>query len=1175
MATTTQLNTNSPSIDKLDPAMVRQNLFAQLVSQITANSPEVGNALGDLADSIWKDAPLTTSEAIGEAQDFTTEMQDKLTQLFDQLGDDKNRELVDGLAKLGHLDNMAKLIARDNFFEDRRSENKPIPGGLREWLDELRAKNPDYTAETVIDLLNKPTQRWVFTAHPTNVNSQKLIETLRDLSRAAEKVAKGQLDQQSALDEAFAALATDPVTPQTEKNGHTVERNLTPREETQQMLYYLDNSYHDVLRVFKQFDEELGDDVTYNPLEVKPDLQFASWGSSGDKDGNSNINANTTLHAALLHRQKMAERYVESLDKILPNNPAERSETEQLLAEQKIAIATVSTRYLKLLDELNEAIDCNDLPAERFDALLAQATTIDAGFDFTQFQTTLETLAEQEISTRRADHTKQTSFDPEAPSYLNLLRRTRIFGKSFGDIQFRETAELYAEIIGELDPQYKALNDETIKLAKDYEANRYEESDETKAVAAAAKKKLDTIKESRARRLTAMLRDPDIKANLQQTIGSQFDKHSGNAYHVGAPGPIAYHTFKRMQIAGAFGDMFNTNVLAECEHDCNFLEAQLLQEITPTELKGKSSVTIPRPEMHVVPLFENPDVMQEVGDIMKRTYENPQYTAHQERMAVVDQRAYAARGMKQPQLETVTNEQRKRPQHVQIAHSDNARRSGLSAARGFIHRAHEKIRQVSGDINIKFFEGGSLSDSYRGGERAISATINKLDLHGHYEQTVQGGDLLNYFNAPGSIERLVARNLVHQAKHVGKETAIGNVPHEESAVSDRQSETLNNLAIDALSKTLDDYRSDYFNNLRDIKTKEEKPYTALGKVMYFVDYLVEKSLSAVGSRSTKRGGGASNDQTVEEKKDYIEVQKIRTISFSETNQGNLIHPAWFGAKNIAKYLSDTVGSTVSDLAKKRKEKGQLSPDEEIALKTLTSLSGQPKHSNHTTLQPKLLHELYKTSPVFRDVIDRIGYGLIQTDWTTFDKLFGAKLEQQEFAETKAIIADMKKEYRQTAYIVHSALSGKLAHQQVGKTAKKLGVDNAVTADGVENLALLRRSIQEKWPHLQHSLENRGRQLQTSTIVKRHFIEKATEQAKKLGVELESFVANNSMLKGLLRANHAFSDTAIHGRETINSDIRYQRTLVDDEKSWLRRKIDTIKDMLLLNDISPRLGASRA
>jgi hypothetical protein len=452
-----------------------------------------------------------------------------------------------------------------------------------------------------------------------------------------------------------------------------------------------------------------------------------------------------------------------------------------------------------------------------------------------------------------------------------------------------------------------------------------------------------------------------------------------------------------MELARDHGGIIRDNVLAECgklegkhsEADvtaqgaANILEAVLLQKAV--EHDGK------RPFLGVVPLFEEPETMTNITGIMNLAYRNPGYQKHLELLAK-------------------DHYDGKKTQQVQIAHSDNARRSGLQAARAYIHEAHKRMRELNKNCGIKtqFFEGGSISDAYRNGVRAISGSVDAFGLHDFAKFTFQGGDLLNYFNSPGSISRLFSRNIVHAVS--AKELDPDNKPKEKS------NPIIDDIAIAALKRTLQDYQQQDFTT--------EK----MGRMLAALYYDEETKAGTWGSRAPQRGDGAGQDKLAFSPGAKvqvgafhhvpIEIERVRTISFSEAWQHAGIVPSWLGSKNLDKYLQE---ETLNMLAQPHVGYSQHAWQEFDNL--LKDVSAKKP------LEPDDLQTFYKKSPTFKDAQDRTAFALAMTDPAALYKLqtrlAASEGEGKEKEQALEYMNHVMETYRSASKTTYAAFEGKL------------------------------------------------------------------------------------------------------------------------------------------------------
>lgn len=448
----------------------------------------------------------------------------------------------------------------------------------------------------------------------------------------------------------------------------------------------------------------------------------------------------------------------------------------------------------------------------------------------------------------------QQSQQPEA---LSLLRHVRTFGFSFGTLEYRETAEEFTRVTEALIPGYDAMSEE-----------------------------------ARCAALTARLENPEQCRAFAAAWGQLGQEQAGKGYDKTSAAPIAYQTRKRLELARDFPHAIDNHVLAECQDRSNLLELLLLQHAT--EKNGQHAT------LGIVPLFEDSDTLEKSPLILKEALETPAYRQHLDAVA-------ALQGAAQP------------AQQIQLAHSDNARRNGLPAARGLIFQAHEqleaalKAHNLAGNdhVALQFYEGGSLSDSYRGGTRAVSAAINEYGLHGFSKMTVQGGDLLNYFNLPHSTYRLLMRNFTHNAARLDRVSPAGvDAPARAPGYADG--------IMRALIATKDEYKDDLFHT------------PIINRFLESVGFADEAKAGNIGSRAVARANGSSE----------VDVTKVRTIAFSEGFQHAGLNPSWLGSLSLPALL---------------------------------------KENHIPTDSPTALKHSYDHVPFFKDAVDRMLFGLVRTD----------------------------------------------------------------------------------------------------------------------------------------------------------------------------------------------------
>ena len=560
------------------------------------------------------------------------------------------------------------------------------------------------------------------------------------------------------------------------------------------------------------------------------------------------------------------------------------------------------------------------------------------------------------------------------PDILNLMRRLRVFGTHFAHIEYRETAEEYTRVVGAM-------------------IDGYESMDET----------------ARVNAINGLLADPQKLNTAVSLLRQKASSYAGKPYDKNDPLPIAYQTLKRMELARDFPDVIQNNVLAECQNTSNILEALLLQHAVTKD--GK------RAKMGIVPLFEDYDTLGKAPNVVRSALVNPHYQSH-------------LRMLSPTPNERIT-------QQVQIAHSDNAKRAGVPAARALIYKVHDDLRAMGKKYNLdavgkpslelQFFEGGSQSDPYRGGVRAISETVDEFGLHGFTKMTYQGGDLLNYFNLQSSTARLLEHNIANSAAKLrqGTRAVIGD---------DRK-------IIAAFDAAKDDY----------IKLFHNPQYIDFLNKIGYAESTESGNLS---SRAAARSGGS---------KKLTNINTTRAIGFSETQQHAELAPTWIGAPRAYAELKNQFGGS---------------------------------------LTPKKLNMLYKSSPMFRDIIDRMMYGLMRTDLAYVGEL----------SDHHPIMTQLRDEYGKAFTLCIEAFTGKLA-------------TDCIKPEAANDAAAMRAEIvKQAYSHVSEAVADQNRLLDLGHEMRTNWLD-------------ESGQAEGND-KDRAKVLHNLVDTVHHGRLPLIDDPSY-------------------------------------
>jgi len=928
---------------------------------------------------------------------------------------DEHEALLTGLTRLGQMYDMAALVARDNALRDEKTIS----------LDAYD------TLDDALRHLNTPVFEVTMTAHPTNVNDINSIKALREIGEVLHKNPDAP-----ELDGLIAEWVKQPLIPtKQDANGKTIPGVLSIADETEMTLHYLDNMYEDLPLTYKAFDDAMAEKYSdYDPSQLNLNMRYSSWGSSGDKDGNNNVTSETTLEAIAMHKYEIVENYLMDLEHAGITLDRTDGKGETWNEALSTARAEIKTTLKAIQHELHEVPGRQDkyMDPDRFDELTQALVTATAPLHKKTFS--------DDIDAAYGD-----ANDEEKKPLLDLSRRVKSFGFNFGRIEYRETADEYSRVVADIIPGYADMNElerENI-LTEILSNDDARDTSHAEALLEQQRAQYDYDGGTPNENKTLAQKFLDVRRQSYEIEGSSA------AYDKLDIKPIAYQTMRRLKLAREFPEMITTNVLAECESTSNLLEAVFLQAASHSTPKDGSESK--EAVMGVIPLFESPEVMKKVGGVMGDAYSNEAYLQHMDKVSekLSDLGYY---------------DEVAKHQQVQIAHSDNTRRSGLPAARALIHQAHRTIKKVSAEhgIDIEFFEGGSSSDPFRGGIRSISATANQYGLHNFMKFTFQGGDLLNYFNHPGSTTRLYTNNFSHAARKLAEKEAS---PDEHLMGGHSRNKRAYNLLVEeALINTLPDYQ-EVFD----------------GGLMNQFMTATQEDFQQVGSRAKARGD-----------LQQVEAQNVRTITFSESYQHAGVVPTFIGAEHLEAHIHEVLlrQDSVKD------------PD-------LIVKEGEP-------VPAKAYKALYAKSAVFRDVVDRMAFGLAMTDLERAKAIPG--LEQDEFTQST-----LENQYRGAANIVLAAIEPEREKQRRGDKPN-VHAPERVDAN-TASFDAIREGVRNRLPHIKETIEHKSAYMNGVQDIKDAVKELITDPLD----------AGRQMLMAL---SHAAIDNVTHGRFVMADDPKY-------------------------------------
>lgn len=951
------------------------------------------------------------------------------------------RSLSAAYAKLANILVPNKLIARENAFNFARTDrdqqalagkfgdDAALPGFIERILWPFAPSQNGgltrdqrvfvfNTLDAAIDNINQVVFEPVLTAHPTSVNQLEALHILEEMNDAAcELVLAGSVNGLHNLKKLKEAMQKWVATPLTPEDSRGLPRSFTPFEEIDQELDALEQIFDNMKETRHTFDAAFEQRAKYRKdipdvytsekrLRLKFDIRFKSW-VMGDKDGNSNIKAEHLLYSVVSRRLNLFKLYRRELENLGAAGITVPNGTGGSWIER---LTSVEEELLHIKQELDAHKSGIDIPLKQsdFDRLnreaLHVATRLGTPDNFAKCSENFITDLEQAYRTAT----------PEGQDKLIvLIDKARSFGMHNGALELRETSELYTQILDSLitsNPFDKGASFSYSALPEDQKVAF-----------------LDKLSTEKPAYLSEQIRG--FLEKIEST--DKLRKYDGSAE------VIAYHTLKRLTVASHHPDAVKDMILAEFKESSNILEALVLQQAV-----GK--ITGRNLDMPISPLFEEFDTLEGANEKIWSTLQTQTYRRHLLRQAGGD--------LSKIRLK------------VQIAHSDNVRRSGSPAARAGIYAIHQDLPEFLNEhyadiaetfrhdlkrtpslaansnplaLTVEWNEGRSNTDTSRGGGRAQTALVNAYGLHRHVKETYQNFDTLFLLKFPQAFKRLVTRLLTHCAK----ENAIQKRDNRPQSV--QKFHRIEDATIQALKRTYADYGV-HFN---------ERVGALFAHPLFNAD--LGKELANRGSRNAGRGGDASPQTAYDPTQiQIVPTKPMRAIPYGNSLSDADMHVTMLATSNIEKYLSEsfTPGSVaLRELQFEARKLGYMSPLVET----------HPWHGHR--LLPVGIQTLYRVSPAFRDNIDFIGNGLLNTFLERQQRRIkaGERSGIEPTLNTKAYtLIDLPREYASGAKLVLAAFGFGLPEA----IQEKIQFQQAISADDCSRLHFLLGNL--AFPHLQ-------------------------------------------------------------------------------------------------------------
>ncbi len=1080
----TELPASENALNSSDRTIVQRELWDMTLN--TIQDEQLKDVVNDISKA-FEDG--ITGTRTFDQPPLSPETEEKIA----ELSAEQKYQLTEALTLMSYQQRSASLAAakNDGQHDGYGEHNSDAQNAVSNIANN---KMSPAKVDDIIDALKAPSLEVVFTAHPTYIGE---LEYTKTLTKMDENLAKGDSEATQESIEKLMDMQT------------FVATRLKVQDETHIVAHTLTNAWNANPQTHNEFDDAINSTKLvgeYDPIDLKLDISYSSWASSGDKDGNNNINYHTTEDAVTTHRKTALPLIKDDINTI----------KEGLSEDLQQAFHDDRRSLFKRMDDLSH--NPNSTHPDEVKQLLTDLK--DFVGDIYEQTKGDETLAQANKSA------------------LDLSRNLNTFGLSMGKIEYRETAEeskyvlnhviaqeTIAEITGKEDTQYSALSKEDQINVIDH--------------------LLDSTKESAA--LNA------LKEHTQDEIDNVSSEKKGRHYNYADSGEgkenegIFFHTIKRLEIAARNPDMFDVQVLAETESPTQVKEMLLLLRATGNE-----------DNLRVTPLFESPSLLTQIGEITEDLQNDRHTYSANINSSLREYDTKAEKGLKPAlpeELKTTIKElpdllgtdefkeqtkqitQQLREEDIanalqdiiktqyQFAHSDNTRRGGKPGASAAIYQAHDDTREALAktQMGLESYMGGSHTDNYRSGGRSYRAKVNTYEAHDKMKSTVQGMDAIQLFGSTQAASNFVTENIANAAEILERNNRPLS-PKEFKGKMMRavhQEPELLKPIIDQVPR----YAEDFFK-------KEE-----LGYLMQQVfEYSDNKNSGTIASRAAGRKKETADDKI------YLDpVGGTRTIGFSETPQHKEVNPSFIGAGGS---LRDGV------LESTQTQNGDNRSIRKLLLDKEMTESGKN--------DAEKLHQLYKHNKGFQDIIDHAAFGVAATNadalWEHATKDNQGNQREIKFREKdeailgKSEIIESRPEKEELANIAKGERSMKqyIARLEIElREAGKLVLE-ALTGKEVDISKMetneIRNQTREALPMYKDHFATLDVMAKTTNIIKQTTTEQDRQNTYGKGEDPTNHTTN-ALNKGL----HGANDMATLTRPPFKSEMRNRKLELEKEQ----------------------------
>ena len=292
---------NTKTSDKLLRARVK--LLGQLLGKVL---------LSQAGDVVYNAVETLRTGFIDLHKKENIKKRARLMAFIESLDADTLSQVVRGFSTYFSLVNIAEEA------EQHQERRRQLKQGEQLWRGSFDSALNDFiqlgmNADQVQQLLDKLAYIPVITAHPTEAKRRSILYAQRRIFETNEKLNDSRLSR-AQREEVIGDLET-----QIQILWRTDEvRESRPqvRDEIKNGLYYFKESlFKAVPLVYRNLERRIAEDYPNDDIKVPSFLQFGSW-IGGDRDGNPNVKADTTILALRLQSKAVLEEYLRRLSEI-------------------------------------------------------------------------------------------------------------------------------------------------------------------------------------------------------------------------------------------------------------------------------------------------------------------------------------------------------------------------------------------------------------------------------------------------------------------------------------------------------------------------------------------------------------------------------------------------------------------------------------------------------------------------------------------------------------------------------------------------------------------------------------------------------------------------------------------------------------------------------------------